>query len=105
MTFWDFWTNNRQKVLGSITAFFSVLGGLLASGSFENLLSRNTIAWLGIIVALVTGVAGGATAHSGFANTTRERIAASAATVATAEAKTAEVIQTALNTSPPGGTP
>lgn len=101
MTFWDYWSDNRQKILGSVTAAFSVIGGLVAAGAFDKLLSEMAIGWLGVATAIVTGVAGSATVKSGFSNTTKERVAQAAATVAMAEADTARIIDTALHTEPP----
>ena len=102
MTFWDWWENNRQKTLGAVVAFFSVVGGLIAAGAFDKLLSEMAIGWLGISCAVVTGVAGSTITRTGFQNTTRERVAASASTVAVASATTAKAMETAIQATPGG---
>jgi hypothetical protein len=103
MSFWDWWESNRQKTLGSVVTFFSVVGGLIAADAFDKLLSDTAVGWLGIACAVVTGVAGSATIRSAFQNTTQERVAEAAATIAVAQASTAATIESALQTPPPAG--
>ena len=110
MTFWDWWENNRQKTLGSVVAFFSVVGGLIAADAFDKLLSDTAVGWLGIACAVVTGVAGSVVTRTAFQNTTRERVAASAAQVVVAKANieeakatTASAMETAIHATPGGG--
>jgi hypothetical protein len=100
MTFWDWWSDNRQKTWSSITAFFSVIGGLTSAGSFNGLLSDTVIGWLGISCALVTGFAGSATFKTALQNTTKERVAASEATVEVAKAHQAAAMKTAIESTP-----
>lgn len=100
MAFETWWQNNSQKLLGSVTAFFSVLGGLVASGSFALLLTPKEIAAVGVLCALVTGVAGVGTVKRGIANTSVERVALSEATTAMAQLSTAQQMAAALNTVP-----
>jgi hypothetical protein len=100
VTFFDWWSNNSQKFLGTVTAFFSVLGGLLASGAFSMLLTPNEIGWLGIATALVTGVSGAVTVQRGVANTSMERVAKSEAVTAMAQVATAQQMAAAVNTVP-----
>lgn len=102
MTFAQFWSDNQQKVFGTVTAFFSVLAGLLAAGTFEPVLSEYWITWLGIISALVTGVAGVGTVQSGYKNTTKERVAASAATIEVAKAAQGIAMKSAIEATPGG---
>jgi hypothetical protein len=80
MTFWDFITAHRTKILGTFASVIGALQVLLATGAFNNLLDQRTLGWLGIFVGLLL-------AAVGFNNSTQERVAS--------------VIETAIKSTPP----
>ncbi len=75
MTFWDWLSENLTKVLGWSTTFFGTLGTMIQAGAFNEVLSRPTVIWMGILSAMATAMLGGATTARGFNNTSKERIA------------------------------
>lgn len=83
MTFWQWVTENKVKIMGSITTMNGTLIALVAGGAFNAVLSTSQIVWLGIFGAFV----GAALTGAGFTNTTKERIAAA--------------MQDAVNATPP----
>ena len=97
MTFWDFWTNNRVKILGSLATLVAGMLSLIALGMFNGsetepaLLDPVTIRWMTIVLSLLNLLLGGSTVAAGVSNTTKERIAV-------AQAKTATAMETALHT-------
>jgi len=101
------WLDHKTKILGTLTTLVAGLLSLIALGMFDAtatdpaLLSSMTIRWLTIICSLLNMVLGGGTIAAGLSNSTRERIAASKATVATAQSATAQAMENALNTEPP----
>lgn len=82
-----FFQEHGTKLYGAATAFLGTLATLIQTGAFNELVSKATIGWLGIFVALATAVVGGMTMARGFNNTSQEKVAA--------------VIDTALRTPPP----
>lgn len=82
MTFWQWLSENKVKLMGSITTMNATLIALVAGGAFNAVLSTPQIVWLGIFGALV----GAALTGAGFSNTTKERVAAA--------------MQTAINATP-----
>ena len=105
----QFLADNKTKILGTLTTVVAALLSMIALGMFNAdanspaLLEPLTIRWMTIILSLLNVALGGGTVAAGLSNTTKERVAASAATVAVAEATTATAMETALNTEPPGG--
>jgi hypothetical protein len=100
MTFWTWILDNQTKLLGGATVLLSTLVSLAAAGQLDGLIEPVAIKWLGIANVLV----GALTGRAGFSNTTKERVAASEATVARAEARTAEAMETAIMTPAPNST-
>jgi len=104
-----FWTDNKTKILGTLTTVVAALLSMIALGMFNAdasspaLLEPLTIRWMTIVLSLLNVALGGGTVAAGLSNTTRERVAASAARIEEAKATTAVVIENALNTQPPGG--
>jgi hypothetical protein len=84
-------SEHGTKIYGAATAFLGTLATLVQTGAFVELLSKVAIGWLGIFCALATAVIGGMTMARGFNNTTASK---------TAE-KVADVVQTALMSTPP----
>lgn len=107
MTFFSFLTENKTKILGTLTMVVGALLSMIATGLFgatadsPALLEPSTIRWLAIILSLLNVALGGGTVAAGIQNTTRERVAEAAATVAVAKAETAQAMTTALLTPPP----
>lgn len=97
MTFWKWVLDNQTKLLGGATILLSTMVSLAAAGQLDGLIEPTAIKWLGIINVLV----GALTGRAGFSNTTKERVAQAAATVAVAEADTARLVDIALHTEPP----
>lgn len=97
MTFWQWVLDNQTKLLGGATILLSTLVSLAASGQLDGVVAPTAIKWLGILNVIV----GAFTGRAGFSNTTKERVAESMATVAVAEAKTAEKVLEAVHTPPP----
>jgi len=96
MTFWQWVLDNRTKLLGSVTVVLSSLVSLAAAGQLEGLIAPVAIQWLGVANVII----GALTGAVGFSNTTKERVAASQATVAVAKAETAAAMETAINATP-----
>ena len=71
MTFWDFYQNNRVKLLSGIGAVNNALIGAAATGMLDGLLSVLAIKWLALIGFLINAWLVGI----GFNNTSREKIA------------------------------
>jgi hypothetical protein len=63
------------KIYGALTSFFGTVGGLVATGAFNELLSKQGVGWLGITCSVATAVLGGMTAARGFNNTARVEVA------------------------------
>lgn len=106
MTFWQWVLDNQTKLLGGTTILLGTLVSLAAAGQLDGLIAPTAIKWLGIANVLI----GALTGRAGFSNTTKERVADAAATVAVAkadvavaEARTATAMETAINATPPGG--
>jgi len=94
----SFWSENRTKLLGSFIAIVSAITVMISSGTFDGLMTEVAIRWTSIVCQLVITGAGVWTAGVGLSNSTREKVAASAATVEVAKASTAKSMETALNT-------
>jgi hypothetical protein len=94
MTFFDFITENRTKLLGTATTLVAGILGMIASGMFDDLLTEIAIKWMAVLLSIANIVLGGSTIATGFANTTRERVATAAATVEVAKANTASAMKT-----------
>src|SRR6185295_13773573 len=98
-----FWIDNRTKILGTASTLVAGLLAMIASGMFDAnavspaLLEPLTLRWLTIWLSIINMALGGGTIAVGVANSTNVRVAEASAT-------TAAVIQTALNTPPPGET-
>ncbi len=75
MTFWDWLSENLTKVLGWSTTFFGTLSTMVQAGTFNEVLERPTIVWIGILSSMATAMLGGATVGRGFNNSSKERIA------------------------------
>lgn len=71
----NFWDNHGTKILGSMTAVLGTLASLIATDSFDKLLTETSIGWLSIFVSLATAATGGATMARGFNNSGQVRIA------------------------------
>lgn len=83
MTFWDFLSNNVTKISGMFSTALATLMTLIASGAFEGLLDPSVIKWFGIAGMLI----GSVTVGAGFNNSSKQKVA--------------EVIDTALKSTPP----
>jgi hypothetical protein len=99
----NFWSENRTKILGSFIAVVTAITMMVSGGTFEGLMSDAAVRWLEILCQLVVAGAGVWTAGVGLSNTTRERVAASAATAEMAKASAATSMETALHTPVPTG--
>lgn len=106
MTFAQMLFDNKVKILGSLATLVAGLLSLIALGMFDGsatepaLLESTTIRWMTIILSLLNLLLGGSTVAAGVSNTTKERVAASAATIAVAKAETAQAMETAIHASP-----
>lgn len=90
MTFADLLEKHRQLVSGRIIVGLSTLETLHLSGAFHDLISGKTERWFGIVLAVATGIFGGA-------------VAGKAKDIA-GQLKVADVVNKALDT-PPGTEP
>jgi hypothetical protein len=99
MGFWSGVWNHKVKIIGVILAVHSQLMIELALYAMDGFVSGLTLRLVGSIGTLFSV----AVAAAGWMNTTRERVAQAAATVAVAEAATAASMESALNTPPPAG--
>lgn len=72
----SFFSEHGTKLYGGATAFLGTLATLIQTGAFNELVTKATIGWMGIVTALGTAVLGGMTMARGFSNTTQERVAA-----------------------------
>lgn len=86
----SFFSEHGTKLYGAGTAFLGTLSTLIQTGAFNELVSKATIGWLGIFVALTTAVLGGMTMARGFNNSTAVKVA--------------EAMQTAIHSTPPEDT-
>jgi hypothetical protein len=106
MTIWQFMTDNKTKILGTLTTVVAGLLSMIALGMFNGspteppLLESFTLRWMTVVLSLLNMVLGGGTIAAGVANTTKERVATAAATVAVAEARTAASMETAIHATP-----
>lgn len=77
-----FIADNIQKILGSFVTVQGLILSMIASGTFEGLMSQTAIRWMGVILT----IAGAAVTGSGF--------------VTTAKVKLASAMETAINARP-----
>lgn len=107
MTFVQMLADNKTKILGTLTTVVASLLSMIALGMFNAdaaspaLLDPLTVRWMTIILSLLNVALGGGTVAAGISNSTREKVAASAATVAVAKAETAQAMETAILTPSP----
>lgn len=83
----SFWNNNGTKILGYLTTVLASVAGLISIGAFNGLLEENTVRWMAILITVLTGGTGLATAQRGHSNTAQVRVA--------------EAFNNALNATPP----
>lgn len=93
---WD----NKVKIIAVILAVHTQLMVELSGWAVEGLVSPITVRIIGTVGTLISV----ASFAAGWSNTTKERVAQAAATVAVAQASTAAAMETAIQTpAPPGG--
>jgi hypothetical protein len=100
MTFWQWLTENKTKILGTLSTIVAALLSMIAMGMFAAtatmpaLIDEGPMRWMTIGLSLLNVALGGGTIAAGVANTHAVRIEEAKAEVATA-------ITTALNTPAP----
>jgi hypothetical protein len=99
MTFGQKVWDNKVKIIAVILAFHTQLMVELAGYAVDMLVDPLTVRLVGTAGTLFSVLSFAA----GWSNTTKERVAQAAATVAVAQASTAASMETAINATPPGG--
>lgn len=104
MTFWQFITEHKVKILGALSTVVAGLLGMIALKMFDGnptavppvaaLLGDVTIRWMTVILTIANMLLGGGTIAAGTVNSTKIR-------VAEAKAEVANAMVEAINTPPP----